>query len=78
MAQTIVISSQQIMLHANDLLDSRIIEHGSFTPAYYPASVKEAIEEIITLIRVTLKDRKLKILAELPTWRYLKFDKRRL
>ena len=78
MAETIVISSQQIMLHANDLLDSRIIEHGSFTPAYYPASVKRAIEEIITLIRFTLKDRSLEIIAELTTWRHLKFDKRRL
>ena len=66
------------MLHANDLLDSRIIEYGSFKPVYYPASVKDAIEEIITLVKFTIKDRKLKILAELPTWRYLKFDKRRL
>ena len=78
MAETIVISSQYIMFHANDLLDSRIIEHGSFTPAYYPSSVKRAIEEIITLIRFTLMDRKLKIVAELTTWKQLKFDKRRL
>ena len=32
MVETILISSQMVMLQANDLLDQRIIEKGSFVP----------------------------------------------
>ena len=32
MVRTIIISSQLLMLHANDLLDQSFIEHGSFVP----------------------------------------------
>ena len=39
MAQTIFVSTQLLMMHANDLLDLRIIEHGSFTPTLLQADV---------------------------------------
>ena len=34
MAQTIFISTQLLMMHANDLLDARVIEQGSFSPIF--------------------------------------------
>lgn len=47
MAETILISSQMVMLHANDMLDQRIIENGSFVPFYSIESVKAAITQMI-------------------------------
>ena len=80
MAETILISSQMVMLHANDLLDQRIIENGSFVPHYAAGSPSQAILEMVQLIRLTLTQRKLKIqldnsrLKRLP---HMEFDKRR-
>ena len=34
MLKTILVSSQLVLLHANDLLDQRIIENGNFMPSY--------------------------------------------
>ena len=34
MIQTVLISSQLVLFHANDLLDKRIIENGGFVPDY--------------------------------------------
>ena len=39
MAETILLSSQLIMLHAHDFLDQRIIENGSFIPYYSTDSI---------------------------------------
>ena len=39
MAETVLLSSQLVMLHAHDFLDQRIIENGSFTPFYTTDSV---------------------------------------
>ena len=39
MSQTILISSQLVLLHANDLLDSEVLKHGRFVPAYGSDSV---------------------------------------
>ena len=47
MAQTIFTATQILIMHANDLLDSRIIEHGTFTPTYIHGDVHEAILEIV-------------------------------
>ena len=66
------------MLHANDLLDSRVIENGSFTSAYLPGSIQAAIKEITNLVMLTLEDRKIKLDVLLFEWRNLNFDKRRL
>ena len=71
-----------VMLHANDMLDQRIIENGSFVPQYALGSVREAILEMIQIIKLTLFDRKFDIcydkarLHRIP--RAIKFDKRRL
>ena len=59
MAETVLISSQMVMLHANDLLDQRIIENGSFVPLYTAGSVSQAMLEMVQLIRLTLHRRKL-------------------
>ena len=45
--QTMLFSSQFIMMHAQDFLDQRIIEHGFFTPQYETGSVENAITEIV-------------------------------
>ena len=68
-------------MHANDLLDQRIIEQGNFMPLYTESSVAKAIIEVIELFRHTLSKRKLDIdcdqdsLYGLP---HMRFDKRRL
>ena len=49
MAQTLSISSNMLFLHAQDLLDQRIIEHGGFVPLYTKGDVNEAISEIVEL-----------------------------
>ena len=54
MAQIILISSQMVMLHANDLLDQRIIENGNFVPNITSGSIIEAIKEMIDLMNSTL------------------------
>ena len=36
-----------VMLHANDMLDQRIIENGGFTPFYTAESVEDAIFETL-------------------------------
>ena len=61
MAETILISSQLVMLHANDMLDQRIIDNGNFVPLYTEGSVKEAILEMVQVIKLTLLNRSLKI-----------------
>ena len=83
MAQTILISSRMVMLHANDLLDQRIIENGIFVPAYEDGSIIEAIDEIVSLVRLTLKMKKKRLLLicnfnNLKNHPLLRFDKRRL
>lgn len=66
------------MLHANDLLDQRIIEHGNFVPVYTEGSVSEAVLEIIKIMHVTLEERRLEIHCKSPKLPVLKFDRRRL
>ena len=49
LAQTISYTSRLLLLHANDLLDHRIIEKGGFMPDYDSGSVTEAILEIVKI-----------------------------
>ena len=68
------------MLHANDLLDQRIIENGSFVPHYAAGSASQAILEMVQLIRLTLTRRKLQIQCDTSRLKRLpcmEFDKRR-
>ena len=57
----IQISSNMLMLHAQDLLDQRIIENGGFVPIYTLSSVREAILEIVNLVNSTLNQGQLHI-----------------
>ena len=70
-----------VMMHANDLLDQRIIDNGSFVPNLTSGSIVDTLNEIIELMNTTLTERNLAItldgsLNNLP--RVAKFDKRRL
>ena len=70
-----------VMMHANDLLDQRIIDNGSFVPNLTSGSIVDTLNEVIELMNTTLTERNLKITLEgglnsLP--RVAKFDKRRL
>ena len=47
MAQTISVSSKLILLHANDLLDQKIIENNAFEPFYEQGSVLDSVNQII-------------------------------
>ena len=69
-----------ILMHANDLLDWRIIENGSFVPNITVSSINGALEEMIDLMNSTLVNRDLKIVKEFSknVYALAKFDKRRL
>ena len=80
MCQTINISSKMILLHANDLLDHSILQHGNFVPAYSPGSISTAILDIVEMIRHTVERKKLTIrcqLSEIKQFFIISFDKRR-
>ena len=62
--QIMLVSSQMVMMHANDLLDSRIIEKGSFVPNLSLGSVSETAKEIIEFMNSTLNERELTIVLE--------------
>ncbi len=64
MAKIIFISSQLVLHHASDILDQRIIERNSFVPSYELGNISEAILEMVELVRLTLKDKRVKILYE--------------
>ena len=67
-------------MHANDLIDMRIIENGRFIPNIMAGSIEQAVREIIDLINSTLIDRDLTIKIRLPRMlpELANFDKRRL
>ena len=82
MAQTILISSKQVLLHANDFLDQQLIQHGNFTPHFTSGSVIHAINEVVKIVRLTLERKDLKIKSKLAGVKRsgfeLQFDERRL
>ena len=55
MVQTMLVASQLVLFHANDLLDQRIIQNGSFTPDYQEGDICMAIMEIVNMVRWTLE-----------------------
>lgn len=67
-----------LLLHAQDLLDQRIIEHGSFVPSYGQSSVSDAILEIVDMVQLTVTSDQLTIKYNSSTHFALRFDKRRL
>ena len=62
--QIILVSSQMVTLHANDLLDQRIIKEGCFVPLYTSGSLLDSINEMIELMNSTLTSRDLTILLK--------------
>ena len=81
LVQIMLVSSQMVMMHANDLLDSRIIEKGSFVPNLSLGSIIETAKEMIELMNSTLNERELTIVLEKTDQlepNCAKFDKRRL
>lgn len=48
-----------LMLHANDLLDLRIIEQGSFVPTYVESDITEMIMQVIKVVKFTQNDKEL-------------------
>ena len=69
-----------ILMHANDLLDWRIIENGSFVPNLSVNQICDVIKEMVDLMNSTLVNRDLKIVQKVSkkTLTLAKFDKRRL
>ena len=59
MVQTLFVSSQMLMLHANDMLDQRIIENGSFVAHPTIGSPAETIREMTNLISQTTRQKDL-------------------
>ena len=77
-AKSIFVTTQMLMLHANDLLDLRIIERGSFVPAYVESDIYEMIMQVIKVVKFTQNDKELQIDFEKPEISPIKFDQRRL
>ena len=68
-----------LMLHANDLLDQRLIEHGKFLPVYTNGSITDSIKEVIRAFNLTLYQKSVEIkLVQLLKIAECRFDKRRL
>ena len=67
-----------LMLHAQDLLDQRIIESKKFVPLYAHSSVNEAMIEIVNMVRLTSTQSHLEIEYIQNRFPELRFDKRRL
>ena len=78
MAQMIFISTQMLMMHANDLLDSRVIEQGNFSPTLSPVDVYETILEMVQIVRFNQAHRQIQINFDKPRIPILSLDRRRL
>ena len=81
MVKTVLLSSQLIMMHVNDFLDQKLIEHGNFEPYFDTGSLKNAISEIVQMMNFSIHQRNLKIRFDSTMVKNLspiKFDKRRL
>ena len=78
MANTVLTTTLMLMLHANDLIDQKIIENGAFVPKFTKGSVVNAIKEIISIFDLTLEHRDIQIKFKHKTILTLNFDKRRL
>ena len=81
-AQIILICSKQVLLHANDMLDQKLLQNGRFVPVYKPGSVFKALYEIAKIGSLTIKSREIDVAFNLSRvhrkYPVLSFDKRRL
>ena len=81
MVETLLLSSQFIMMHAHDFLDQQLIEHGSFVSHFDTGFLVKAISEIVKMMSYSLAKRDLSIKFDETTLEncpLIKFDKRRL
>ena len=54
MIRLILTCSKLALFHANDLLDYKIIQNGSFTSTYTSESIIDTIKESVQLMEYTL------------------------
>ena len=75
-----MVSSKMVMLHANDLVDHRIIQNGNLEPWYDYGLITPAITEIIEIARLNYSIDRMRLAVELNEIKDLemKFDKQRL
>ena len=82
LARISLLCTKQVLLRANDLLDQKQLENGSFSPTYSPDSVPRAIKEIVTIISMSINHRSLQIILDVNQLQSLpqnlSFDARRL
>ena len=80
LVENILISSKLVLLHAHDFLDKQLIEKGVFEPLFVEDSLLAAVQEVVSVVRMSIKNRTLTItynktlLEKVPK---IKFDKRR-
>ena len=77
----IMTCSNLALFHANDLLDYKIIQNGSFQPTFTSESVVEAILQTIQILEYTIQNSNLEVVLQQPydklsDYRFL-IDKRR-
>ena len=65
LARVSLLCTKQVTLHANDLLDQKLIQNGRFCPSYSPDSVHRVIVEIVKIISMTINQRDVKIILDL-------------
>ena len=82
MTETLLISSNLVKIHANDLIDQQIISFGEFKPDYIMGSVVDALNEIVTLFMLQLSGSSKKLKTDFAQvaqmFPILVFDKKRL
>ena len=61
MVETMLLSSQLILMHTHDFLDQQLIEHGKFVPYYDTGFLKDAISEIVQMMSYSVQKRDLRI-----------------
>ena len=54
LSEMIYITSNMIFLHAQDLLDKRLIETGGFIPCFTSGSITKTIKQMVLLMQQTL------------------------
>jgi len=81
MAKLVSVSSTLILNHANDLLDYRILQLGTFEPVYSANLIMPAIKQIIDLMSQAHENERIQItcdLKRLKNYPVVYFDTRRL
>ena len=82
LARVSLLCTKQVLLHANDLLDQKLLQNGRFTPAFSQDSVRRVIEEIVHIVSMTVSNRNIELSVDMKqvenNYPILSFDTRRL